>query len=89
MNKVKLYLKKYLTQLLIRVILGKISPHYLAALVEDATRSTSNMFGRKGYVYREVKEHYGTGLSQGELDLATQLVLFLNDTNVEIEGTKK
>ncbi len=85
MKKVRLYLKKYLTQLLIRVILGRVSEYRLEAIAENAHRCHDSAFGRRGCVYRSVKL-FDTSLSKGEIEAATQLIIFLDETKKELEG---
>lgn len=84
MKRFKLYAKKYLSQVMIRLILGRVSPRYLEALVENAKRSNATAFAQRGYIYRELKS-FNQNSTQVELDTATQLVLLVDEVDHELK----
>lgn len=74
----KAWVKKQLLRWLLQVVLGKGLSQTTLELVETADQTIDSAFGKRGYVYRELKKKAAETLPTHQLNLAVEAAVTLN-----------
>lgn len=74
-----LWIKKQLLKWMLHAILGQERRQAVLDLVQTAEHTIDSAFGKRGYVYRELKKKVAADLPTHQLNLAVEAAVTLNN----------